>query len=61
MVRFGAIDALTGASPAATAALGAAKPGGGREDAVLRQRRGRAWRLLVAQAAMQVCVQGGER
>lgn len=48
---------MTGVAAAAGAALNSSKPGSSREDTVQRQRRGRAWRLLVAQAGMQV---GGE-
>jgi len=59
-VRFGAIEAMTGVTASASAALASSssKPSSGaaaaREDVVQRQRRGRAWRLLVAQAGMQV-------
>lgn len=56
-MRFGAIEALAGAT-AGTASLSGSKPGSGREETVSRQRRGRAWRLLVAQAGMQVAVPG---
>ncbi len=80
VVRFGAMEALTGAVPAAGAtALGAgagvgskasgggrsshshSAPAGGnssREDVVFQQRRGRAWRLLVAQGGLQVSIPG---
>lgn len=59
-MRFGAIEAMTGVTASASAALtsSSSKPSSGaaaaREDVVQRQRRGRAWRLLVAQSGMQV-------
>eukprot|EP00887_Chlorella_sp_A99_P007321 scaffold2.g7321.t1 len=69
MVRFGAMEALTGSVASASAALAPASgagggrvPGGGaassREEQVFRQRRGRAWRLLVAQAGLGMRVPG---
>lgn len=55
LVRFGAIEAMGGATAAPGAAsLSGSKAGSSREDTVQRQRRGRAWRLLVAQAGVQV-------
>ena len=54
LVRFGAIEAMTGVVASASAALAASKLGSAREDTVQRQRRGRAWRLLAAQSGMQV-------
>ena len=60
LVRFGAIEAMTGVTASAAAPLtsSGAKASSGaaaaREDVVQRQRRGRAWRLLVAQSGMQV-------
>ncbi|KAL4422766.1 hypothetical protein ABPG75_008963 [Micractinium tetrahymenae] len=59
LVRFGAIEAMAGAlaSPASSA-LTAGKAGSAREDTVQRQRRGRAWRLLVTQAGVEVTVPG---
>ncbi len=55
LVRFGAIEAMAGAlaSPASSS-LTAAKAASAREDTVQRQRRARAWRLLVAQAGVEV-------
>lgn len=59
LVRFAAIDAMTGVLPSASASLGASKLGSStREDTVARQRRGRAWRLLAAQGGQQVTVPG---
>ena len=65
MVRFGAMEAMTGVVASASASLAgvaSAKPapggGGSREEVVARQRRGRAWRLLVSQAGMAVTVPG---
>ena len=54
LVRFGAIETMTGVVASANAALAASKLGSAREDTVQRQRRGRAWRLLAAQSGMQV-------
>ncbi|PSC76102.1 short-chain dehydrogenase [Micractinium conductrix] len=55
MVRFGAIEAMTGAL-AAFGPGASTKQGTAREDTVQRQRRGRAWRLLVAQSGLQVTI-----
>ncbi len=62
LVRFGAIEAMTGAVASANASLNGGKAGssgsstsGARDETVQRQRRGRAWRLLVAQSGVQVC------
>lgn len=59
LVRFGAIEAMTGALASANASLSSSsKPGSARDDTVQRQRRGRAWRLLVTQAGLEVTVPG---
>lgn len=59
LVRLGALQALTGSVPAAAdASIRMTKIAGVKEDAMLRQRRVRAWRLLVSQSDMQVTVPG---
>lgn len=82
LVRFGALEAMTGWVPwAGGAALGAGANVGGagssktaklalsagasgalgsQEDRVFQQRRGRAWRLLVAQGGLQVSIPGAK-
>lgn len=59
MVRFAALMALSGAvtSPA-EAVLGPHSLGKSKDDAVLQQRRARAWRLLVSQADSEIDVLG---
>ena len=62
LVRFGALEALTGAvvAPSATtlSRLRLSEKTSVREGTVLQQRRARAWRLLVAQAASPVSIPG---
>ena len=59
MVRFAALGALTGAVVTSNEqTLGPFSFGSGRDEAVLQQRRARAWRLLVAQAATELKVPG---
>lgn len=62
LVRFGALEALTGAVvlPSATtlSRQRLSEKSTAREATVLQQRRARAWRLLVSQAAMPVTIPG---
>jgi hypothetical protein len=62
LVRFGALEALTGAIVAPSSTLLSrvriSDKTSARETAVLQQRRARAWRLLVSQAATPVTIPG---
>ncbi|KAG7671334.1 hypothetical protein KSW81_003472 [Nannochloris sp. 'desiccata'] len=62
LVRFGALEALTGAivAPSSTSLshVRISDKTSARETAVLQQRRARAWRLLVSQAATSVTIPG---
>lgn len=59
LVRFAALEALTGAVVTlGQASLAGGQAPGAREAAVLQQRRARAWRLLAANAAAEVIVPG---
>ncbi len=62
LVRFGALEALTGAvvAPSSTSLsrVRISDKTSARETAVLQQRRARAWRLLVSQAATPVTIPG---
>lgn len=56
LVRFGAIEAMAGAlaSPTSSSLTAGGKAASAREDTVQRQRRARAWRLMVTQAGVEV-------
>jgi hypothetical protein len=58
-VRFAALSALTGSIVSPNEhTLGPHSLGNSRDEAVIQQRRARAWRILVAQASMEVSVPG---
>ena len=58
-VRFVALQALAGGVVSQSeSVLGPTSLGKGRDDAVLQQRRARAWRVLVAQAGVEVRIPG---
>ncbi|KAI8103471.1 hypothetical protein M9435_004809 [Picochlorum sp. BPE23] len=58
-VRFVALQALTGGVVSQSeSVLGPTSLGKGRDDAVVQQRRARAWRVLIAQAGVEVTIPG---
>jgi len=58
-VRFAALSALSGSIVSPNEhVLGPHSLGNSRDEAVIQQRRARAWRILVAQASMEVSVPG---